>query len=121
GLEETRWREWLLELEFRKRETFAYCCEAYSRILAQATGASERCELVEELAESAVPDDDRIDAVEYLDILREATAARNEWRRILARCAPAPRRNARKAVQGRPGGAPVPSIDPWRTREGRPG
>jgi len=88
GLRETRYREWLLELEFRKRETFAYCCEAYSRILALSARASERAGLVEELAEEAMPDDDRIDAAEYVDILREAAAVRNGWKRILARCAP---------------------------------
>ena len=32
GLPSSRRREWLLEIEFRKRETFAYACEAYSRI-----------------------------------------------------------------------------------------
>ncbi|MBI2319352.1 MAG: SWIM zinc finger family protein [Betaproteobacteria bacterium] len=31
GLPATRAREWLLDIEFRKRETFAYACEAYSR------------------------------------------------------------------------------------------
>src|SRR5207249_2628411 len=52
GLKETRSREWLLELEFRKRETFAYCCEAYSRILALGARAMDRRALVEELATS---------------------------------------------------------------------
>ena len=33
GLPHTRRREWLLQIDFRKRETFAYACEAYSRIL----------------------------------------------------------------------------------------
>jgi hypothetical protein len=33
GLPYTRRREWPLELAFAKRETFAYACEAYSRIL----------------------------------------------------------------------------------------
>jgi len=31
GLPETNQREWLLDIDFRKRETYA--CEAYSRIL----------------------------------------------------------------------------------------
>ncbi len=30
GLPQTRTREWLLDIDFRKRETFAYSCEAYS-------------------------------------------------------------------------------------------
>ena len=29
GLAETKGREWLLDIEYRKRETFAYACEAY--------------------------------------------------------------------------------------------
>ncbi len=33
GPPETHQREWLLDIDFRKRETFAYACEAYSRIL----------------------------------------------------------------------------------------
>jgi len=34
GLDETRRREWLLDIDFRMRETFAYACEAYARVLA---------------------------------------------------------------------------------------
>ncbi len=33
GLRSTRTKEWLLPIEFRKRETFAYSCEVYSRIV----------------------------------------------------------------------------------------
>lgn len=33
GLPSTRRREWILDIDFAKRETFAYPCEAYSRIL----------------------------------------------------------------------------------------
>jgi hypothetical protein len=46
GLAATRRREWLLEIDYAKRETFAYACEAYSRISApgdpSATAASAR-------------------------------------------------------------------------------
>jgi hypothetical protein len=38
GLPFTRRREWLLPIEFRMRETFAYACEAYSRIVEVAKG-----------------------------------------------------------------------------------
>ena len=55
GLPETRRREWLLEVEFRKRETFAYACEAYSRILELAKGTNERLALVRELAGERCP------------------------------------------------------------------
>jgi hypothetical protein len=120
GLRETRWREWLLDLEFRKRETFAYCCEAYSRIREVAKSIQERASLVDELAGGAVPDDDRIDPTEYLDILREAVAARNGWKRILDRCAPAPRRSAPKAAQRPQPDVRVPTARARRARAGPP-
>ena len=90
GLPETRTKEWLLEIELRKRETFAYACEAYSRILELSRRSMERAYLIDELAAGSMPDDERVDAAEYLDILREATSARNGWKRILGRCAERP-------------------------------
>jgi hypothetical protein len=45
-----------------------------------------------------MPPDERVDAVEYVDILREAVAARNGWKRILQRCSPP--RVARRARMG---------------------
>ena len=45
--------------------------------------------LLPEIEEGPVPPDDRVDPVEYIDILREAIAARNGWKRILRRCSPA--------------------------------
>ena len=42
GLRETRTKEWLLDIEYRKRETFAYSCEAYARVLERARSPSER-------------------------------------------------------------------------------
>lgn len=88
GLRETPRRERLLEIEFRKRETFAYACEAYGRILELARRSAEREALVDELAAGPMPDDERVDVAEYIDILREAARARNGWKSILARCAP---------------------------------
>ena len=88
GLRETRWREWLLEIEFAKRETFAYACETYSRIHDFGQGLRARQTLLAEYAQGPMPADDRLDVDEYLDILREAVAARNGWKRILARCSP---------------------------------
>ncbi|WP_437840100.1 hypothetical protein [Sorangium sp. So ce1153] len=88
GLPSTRWREWLLEIEFRKRETFAYACEAYTCILERGNKPAERRRALDELANGSMPPDERVDAGEYLDILTEAVAARNGWRRILERCAP---------------------------------
>jgi len=42
GLRETRTKEWLLDIEYRKRETFAYSCEAYARVLERAKTPGER-------------------------------------------------------------------------------
>ena len=86
GLPETRTREWLLDIEFRKRETFAYACEAYGRFLELSTRPAERRMLLGELQHP--PADDRVDEGEYRDILEEAVVARNGWKRILARCSP---------------------------------
>jgi hypothetical protein len=88
GLRETHRREWLLEIEFAKRETFAYACETYSRIHDLGPGLRARQTLLAEYAQGPMPADDRLDVNEYLDILREAVAARNGWKRILARCSP---------------------------------
>lgn len=87
-LPETRTREWLLDIDYRKRETFAYACEAYSRILELANESTQRQQLVEELARGPAPADATVDPGEYIDIVREAVTARNGWKRILTRCAP---------------------------------
>lgn len=89
GLRQTRGREWLLEIEFAKRETFAYTCEAYSCILERGKTAADRARLLQELERGALPADNRVDAEEYLGIVREAVAARNGWKRILERCSSA--------------------------------
>ncbi|EXI81722.1 MAG: hypothetical protein AW10_01030 [Candidatus Accumulibacter appositus] len=46
GRRATRTREWLLEIDFGKRETFTYACEAYSRLLALGDGPRERQRLL---------------------------------------------------------------------------
>jgi hypothetical protein len=96
GLKETRRKEWLLDIEFRRREEFAYACEAYSRILAQAKTAAERRALATEYGRIARISADRVDPAEVAEILVEAAAVRNGWKAILARCAPA--RRPRSAV-----------------------
>lgn len=87
GLPALRGREWLLEIDFHKRETFAYACETYSRILACGPDPAARKVLLSTYAEGPMPAPSELDCQEYLDILREAVAARNGWKRILARCA----------------------------------
>ena len=97
GLRETRQREWLLEIDFSKRETFAYACETYTRINERGAGLRARQSLLAEYAQGPMPADDRVEAGEYLDILREAVVARNGWKRILERCSP-PRQARRGGV-----------------------
>ncbi len=86
GLPETRRQEWLLEIDYAKRETFAYACEAYSCIHALADGPKGRYRLLAEYAEEQMPADERVNTDEYMDILRDAIAVRNGWKRILQRC-----------------------------------
>ncbi len=86
GLPCTRRCDWLLEIEFSKRETFAYAIEAYSRIIALSRSREERRALLAELKAVPKPNDDRVNHAEYLDILNEAVEARNGWKRILQRC-----------------------------------
>lgn len=88
GLRETRQQEWLLEIDYAKRETFAYACETYSRIHQLGKGPRARQMLLTEYAQGPMPSDDRVDVAEYLDILGEAVVACNGWKRILTRCAP---------------------------------
>jgi hypothetical protein len=88
GLNVIRHREWLLEIDFAKRETFAYACEAYSRILELGETRSTRHRLLSELADGVMPPDERVQGTEYVDILREAVAARNGWKSIRERCSP---------------------------------
>ena len=87
GLAETRTREFLLNVDYAKRETFAYACEAYSRILGLGNSPAKRMAVLEEHAKQSVPDSS-VDQNEYLNILSDAVSARNGWKRILARCAP---------------------------------
>jgi len=86
GLPETRRREWLLDIEFSKRETFAYACETYSRILELGDTPAARTALLKDVEFGAMPPE-QVDHQLYLDALRSAVAARNGWKRILRACA----------------------------------
>jgi hypothetical protein len=95
GLVETRTREWLLLLEFGKRETFAYSCEAYGWIGEHASGRAERMAFAGVFAKGAGRvNDETVDPGELADVVREACEARNGWKVILRRCAPVRRRRA---------------------------
>jgi len=90
GLPETRTREWLLLLEFRKRETFAHSCEAYGWIVEHAKTKADRMAMRDEFASNVRRfADERVAPAELADIVGEACAARNGWKVILGRCAAA--------------------------------
>lgn len=95
GLPETRNREWLLDIDYGMRETFAYACEAYSRTLLLGDSPARRRAALAAHAEGPLPGHETVDSGEYLDILQEAVEARNGWKRISQRCAP---RQARPAA-----------------------
>jgi hypothetical protein len=86
GLPTIRGREWLLEIESRKRELFAYACEAYSRIVALGCTPKARKILLAEIEAHWIPPDERVDVDKCLATLREAVGARNGWKRILEKC-----------------------------------
>ena len=88
GLPETRTRHALLNIHYAKRETFAYACEAYSRILTTGDSAKGRRDALALHAQGPLPNEDIVDRIEYLGILGEAVSARNGWKRILQACAP---------------------------------
>ena len=93
--------EWLLDIEYRKREVFAYSCEVYARILEQSTSPSERIALADRYDECKENLDERADPREVAAIVREACAARAGWKVLLSRCSPPHRRyRERKAVSG---------------------
>jgi hypothetical protein len=87
GLRETRTKEWLLDIEYRQRETFAYSCEAYASIVARAKNPAERRELAAGYGYERRISDERVDPSEVARIVAEAASARNGWKAILARCA----------------------------------
>jgi len=88
GLPETRAKVWLLDIEYRKREAFAYSCEAYARVLERGKSPAHRRALAEEYCRAVRISDERVDVAEVAGIVRAAAAVRNGWKVILARCAP---------------------------------
>jgi hypothetical protein len=104
GLNETRSKVWLLDVEYRRRETFAYSCEAYSRILELGRCPADRQALADEFGLTVSIADERADDHEVARIVRAATAARNGWKLILAECqgvSPRPVVSARSDQNGK--------------------
>jgi hypothetical protein len=96
GLSATRRREWLLDIDYRKRETFAYACEAYACIVGRARDLAGQAALAREYGRDGLISEVRVDAAGVADILREAGPRRNGWKVIVARCAPPTRSPARE-------------------------
>ncbi len=86
GLPHSRKKEWLLDLAFAKRETFAYACEVYSRILEQTHGKADRHTFLAQHANDLYFTGKQADQGEVYDIVTQAVEARNGWKRIHARC-----------------------------------
>lgn len=99
GLPHSRTKEWLLLLEFSKRETFAYSCEAFGWIVERSSSKAERLALGEKFANHGFGQcDESVDPNEVADIVREACHARNGWKVILGRCAPEKRSTRRSSA-----------------------
>ena len=86
GLPCTRNREFLLEIAFTHRETFAYACEAYGRIQEQAKSPARRRQLLALYTQKHVPECECLARTELVSILAEAMDVRNGWALILRRC-----------------------------------
>ena len=101
GLRAKRGKEWLLDIAFGQRETFAYACEAFACLLARARSPAERRALAKEYAATVRLSDDRVDAAEVARLVSEAASARNGWKVILASCAPSRRPHDRDLLSER--------------------
>ncbi len=78
--------DWLLPIEFSMRETFAYACEAYSRICELAHGLPARRAFLEKVKRLLPPTDERVNADEYFELLTQAVNRGNGWKAILEGC-----------------------------------
>ena len=78
----------MLDIEYHKRETFAYSCEAYARVRERGKNRAERRSLAEEYGHAVRISEERVDAAEVASIVQAAAEVRNGWKLILARCAP---------------------------------
>jgi len=61
-------------------------------VLERANSPAERRSLGDEYGRMVSNSGDQVDAAEVASIVRDAAAARNGWKVILARCAPTSRR-----------------------------
>lgn len=94
GLPFSRRREWLLDIAYERRETFAYACEAYARIVERGARPEERLALARAYGEQAGVSDARCDPEEVAELVLAAASRRNGWKVILAHCRTASPRTA---------------------------
>ena len=92
GLPETRRSEWLLDIAFHKRETFAYACEFYAWVLEHSPDAATRRRLAVEIFQQKALSDNRVEPQEVADIVLDAALSRAGWKVILHRCGKSSRR-----------------------------
>jgi hypothetical protein len=86
GLKRTLRGEWLLDIAFNKRETFAYACEVYSRVVDRARDIAGRRRLAAGFGAQDHFSDPRGDLDGLTMIVREAVSVRNGWQVILKSC-----------------------------------
>jgi hypothetical protein len=86
GLPETRRSEWLLDIAFRKRETFAYACEFHALVLEHSPNAATRRRLAVEICRKKALSDNCVEPQEVADIVLDAAQSRAGWKVILHRC-----------------------------------
>jgi hypothetical protein len=86
GMRETRTREFLLNVNYHQRETFAYACEVYSRILQTGKTKVKRIQLAQEAVAEFKPPDEKVDLDKFHAALKAATDSRNGWKQILQVC-----------------------------------
>lgn len=98
GLPPRRRCEWMLDIDFRKRELFAHACEFYSRISRSGADRKQREQLVDVFAPRADGFADQLEPGDLIDVLRTAARARNGWRTILRECSP---RTPERATAGK--------------------
>lgn len=98
GLPETRTKDFLLNIDIHQRETFAYACEVYSRMLELTNSRKERLALLQEIEDDFTPPDDKVNLDNFRSALAAAATATNGWKKILQACAPEKRPKQKCAI-----------------------
>jgi hypothetical protein len=89
GLRRPGRRRVLLDIDFRKRETFAYSCEAYACVLARTQTPGARRSLSAEYGEVVRISDERVEPSGSGVYPSGGSLSTKRLKVILARCAPA--------------------------------